>query len=160
MTFRLLVCITCGGRGHVSRIDGKVCLTRELGVQIPLDELAKTNYPGSITFPKLNLRARKNASGSSSGSRVKAKARVVASGAGRSTFQYTTHYIMTRLPATPARPAQENVHLFQREQYRNSSCSANVYQAICVAPFLTLSTVKLMPFVSWTRQQTFYLSNT
>ena len=38
-------CHTCGGLGHVSSIDGKSCLTRELGISIPKPTLLQIKYP-------------------------------------------------------------------------------------------------------------------
>ena len=58
------VCLTCGGRGHVSRLDGQSCLTSTLGIKIPREELEKTTYPSGITFPtfKFNRRGAARAS--------------------------------------------------------------------------------------------------
>ena len=47
------VCVTCGGRGHMSRVDDQTCLTTVLGIKVPREELEKTTYPAGITFPKL-----------------------------------------------------------------------------------------------------------
>ena len=38
------LCCVCGGRGHVSRIDGITCSTIELGVKIPRPLLETTNH--------------------------------------------------------------------------------------------------------------------
>jgi hypothetical protein len=38
-------CHTCGGLGHGSSIDGKSCLTRELGFSIPKPTLLQIKYP-------------------------------------------------------------------------------------------------------------------
>jgi len=47
------VCITCGGRGHVSQLDGVVCATKENGITIPRSELSQTKYPGGVKFPNV-----------------------------------------------------------------------------------------------------------
>jgi hypothetical protein len=47
------VCVTCGGRGHVSQVNGIVCATKQLGIRIDREELMKTKYPDGITFPKI-----------------------------------------------------------------------------------------------------------
>ena len=46
------LCYVCGGRGHVSRIDGITCATLELGVQVPRPLLETTTYSDGISFPK------------------------------------------------------------------------------------------------------------
>ena len=61
------LCYVCGGRGHVSRIDGITCSTIELGVQIPRPLLETTTYSDGITFPK--FKPRDNPSPNSSQSR-------------------------------------------------------------------------------------------
>jgi hypothetical protein len=47
------VCMSCGGLGHVSRIDGQTCLALALGIRIPMESLAKIQYPDGITFPNI-----------------------------------------------------------------------------------------------------------
>ena len=45
------VCTACGGRGHASNVDGVECLTKQLGIKIPPEELRSTTYPNNIKFP-------------------------------------------------------------------------------------------------------------
>ena len=45
------VCMTCGGRGHVSRVDGLTCMTLTLGVEVPKDVVRQVTYPDGVTFP-------------------------------------------------------------------------------------------------------------
>ena len=45
------VCMTCGGRGHVSRVDGMTCMTLTLGVDVPKDVVKQVTYPDGVTFP-------------------------------------------------------------------------------------------------------------
>ena len=45
------VCMTCGGRGHVSRVDGMTCMTLTLGVEVPKDVVKQVTYPDGVTFP-------------------------------------------------------------------------------------------------------------
>jgi len=52
-----MVCMACGGRGHATTVDGVDCLTKQLGITIPRDELLATQYPGNVTFPKPVRRA-------------------------------------------------------------------------------------------------------
>ena len=60
------LCYVCGGRGHVSRIDGITCSTIELGVQIPRPLLETTTYSDGITFPKFKPRGNPSPDGSQS----------------------------------------------------------------------------------------------
>ena len=49
------ICTWCGGRGHASEIDGLgSCLTKKLGLKIPIDELKQTRYPRELTFPSFS----------------------------------------------------------------------------------------------------------
>ena len=68
------VCVSCGGRGHVSRLDGQTCLTTTLGIKIPREELEKTTYPSGITFPKFKFN-RTGAARASTSSRQRLPAR-------------------------------------------------------------------------------------
>ena len=45
------ICYSCGGRGHVSKVDGVECSTLRLGIQVPKTSLEGTTYPDGITFP-------------------------------------------------------------------------------------------------------------
>ena len=45
------VCMTCGGRGHVSRVDGMTCMTLTLGVEVPKDVVKQVTSPDGVTFP-------------------------------------------------------------------------------------------------------------
>jgi len=60
------LCYVCGGRGHVSRIDGITCSTIELGVKIPRPLLETTTYSDGITFPKFKSRDNPSPDGSHS----------------------------------------------------------------------------------------------
>jgi hypothetical protein len=48
-----MICIYCGGRGHAGNVDGMECLTKQLNITIPRDELAATRYPNGLKFPVL-----------------------------------------------------------------------------------------------------------
>ena len=63
------LCYVCGGRGHVSRIDGINCSTLELGVQVPQSLLETTTYSDGIKFPKFKPKQRGDPSPESSHSR-------------------------------------------------------------------------------------------
>ena len=69
------LCYVCGGRGHVSRIDGITCATLELGVQVPRPLLEGTTYSDGISFPK--FQPKRSGSASSSRSQNRAVVRVV-----------------------------------------------------------------------------------
>ena len=45
------ICLVCGGRGHAASVDGVECLTKQLGISIPRQELAATKYPSGLKFP-------------------------------------------------------------------------------------------------------------
>ena len=45
------VCGVCGGRGHYGNVEGMECLTKQLKISIPRQELAKTKYPDGISYP-------------------------------------------------------------------------------------------------------------
>ena len=49
-----MICIICGGRGHAGNVEGMDCLTKQLGISIPRDELAATKYPNGLKFPVLS----------------------------------------------------------------------------------------------------------
>ena len=49
----LWICLVCGGRGHASNVDGMTCLTKQLGINIPRDELEATRYPNGLRFPNV-----------------------------------------------------------------------------------------------------------
>ena len=48
------VCGVCGGRGHYGNVEGMECLTKQLNISIPRQELAKTRYPDGIAYPFSN----------------------------------------------------------------------------------------------------------
>ena len=70
------LCYVCGGRGHVSRIDGLTCPTLELGVQIPRPLLESTIYSDGIKFPKFTPKSRADP-GATSRNRNRAVVKVV-----------------------------------------------------------------------------------
>ena len=88
------LCYVCGGRGHVSRIDGITCSTIELGVQIPRPLLETTTYSDGITFPKFKPRGNPSADGSHSKPR--------GCGSGPSSSSRSPRRAVVRV-ATPAR---------------------------------------------------------
>jgi hypothetical protein len=45
------ICVVCGGRGHAPKVDGMECLTKQLGIYVPHDELKSTIYPNGLKFP-------------------------------------------------------------------------------------------------------------
>lgn len=45
------ICGICGGRGHAGSVDGSECLTKQLNINIPRRELAKTRYPDGMSYP-------------------------------------------------------------------------------------------------------------
>ena len=47
------ICLVCGGRGHAASVDGVECLTKQLGISIPRQELAATKYPNGLKFPSI-----------------------------------------------------------------------------------------------------------
>ena len=47
------ICLVCGGRGHAASVDGVECLTKQLGISIPRQELAATKYPSGLKFPSI-----------------------------------------------------------------------------------------------------------
>ena len=49
-----MICVVCGGRGHASSVEGMDCLTKQLGITIPREELAATRYPKGLRFPNLS----------------------------------------------------------------------------------------------------------
>ena len=55
------VCGICGGRGHYGSVEGMECLTKQLKISIPRQELAKTRYPDGITYPFSTDRPSKSA---------------------------------------------------------------------------------------------------
>ena len=55
------ICLICGGRGHAGSVDGMDCLTKQLGISIPRQELAATKYPNGLKFPSLPNRKRESA---------------------------------------------------------------------------------------------------
>ena len=55
------VCGVCGGRGHYGSVEGMECLTKQLKISIPRQELAKTRYPDGITYPFSTDRPSKSA---------------------------------------------------------------------------------------------------
>ena len=57
------ICLVCGGRGHASNVDGMACLTKQLGISIPRDELEATRYPSGLKFPSIGNRGGKFKSG-------------------------------------------------------------------------------------------------
>ena len=48
------ICTICGGRGHAGNVDGTECLTKQLGLKIPIEELKSTVYPNGLSFPSFN----------------------------------------------------------------------------------------------------------
>ena len=47
------ICLICGGRGHAGSVDGMDCLTKQLGISIPRQELAATKYPNGLKYPNM-----------------------------------------------------------------------------------------------------------
>ena len=52
------VCMSCGGLGHGSSVDGVQCLTTQLGTKISRSDLLKIKYPNGITFPTFDRGSR------------------------------------------------------------------------------------------------------
>jgi len=52
------VCMSCGGLGHGSDVDGVKCLTTQLGTKVARSDLLKIKYPNGITFPNFDRRSR------------------------------------------------------------------------------------------------------
>ena len=52
---RDMVCLTCGGLGHASKVEGVgKCLTKLMGHQVPKPLLIQIKYPGNITRPNFD----------------------------------------------------------------------------------------------------------
>ena len=47
------ICLICGGCGHAGSVDGMDCLTKQLGISIPRQELAATKYPNGLKYPNM-----------------------------------------------------------------------------------------------------------
>jgi hypothetical protein len=63
------VCMVCGGLGHASNVDGMQCLTAQLGIKIPKQDLVKIKYPNGIKYPSFSRHpSRKSSSQGSSSS--------------------------------------------------------------------------------------------
>ena len=46
------VCLVCGGLGHASNVDGMQCLTAQLNIRIPKNQLTKIRYPSDVRVPR------------------------------------------------------------------------------------------------------------
>ena len=58
------VCMSCGGLGHGSSVDGVQCLTTQLGTKVTRSDLLKIKYPNGITFPTFDRRSKGSKSSS------------------------------------------------------------------------------------------------
>ena len=113
------ICYSCGGRGHVSQVDGIQCSTMQLGITIPKSSLEGTTYPDGITFPVRNRRQsdRPAPRGSTPAPRASARVRfgspgrtarpATRAGSARSVDSGTA--APTPVAATPAREAEERM---------------------------------------------------
>ena len=45
------ICLVCGGLGHASMVDGKSCLTKDLGTEVRKSTLIKIRYPNGLRRP-------------------------------------------------------------------------------------------------------------
>jgi hypothetical protein len=69
------ICSVCGGRGHYAKVEGMECLTKQLGINIPRSELARTKYPYGITYPFSSLPSSSSASKSTQGAHLASSSR-------------------------------------------------------------------------------------
>ena len=56
----MFICLVCGGRGHAASVDGVECLTKQLGISIPRQELAATKYPNGLKYPSIPYKSSKH----------------------------------------------------------------------------------------------------
>lgn len=45
------ICLVCGGFGHAGNVDGTPCLTAQLGIKVPNEQLQGIKYPKDIRSP-------------------------------------------------------------------------------------------------------------